>query len=77
MMAATITIGPTLEVGAPRLLFEGHFEVSDTGAGGYDVSSDRRFLMIESITPQRPVTHITVVLNWFEELKRTVAGEVK
>ena len=33
--------------------------------------------MIESTTPQQPVTHITVVLNWFEELKRTVAGDTK
>jgi hypothetical protein len=71
------SIGSTLAVGAPRLLFEGHYEASDTGTGGYDVSSDRRFLMIESITPQRPVTHITVVLNWFEELKRTVAADTK
>ena len=77
MMAATITIGSTLVVGAPRLLFEGHYEASDTGAGGYDVTSDRRFLMIESISPQRPVTHITVVLNWFEELKRTIASDTK
>jgi serine/threonine-protein kinase len=77
MMAARISIGSTLTVGAPRPLFEGHYEVSDTGTGGYDVSADRRFLMIEWAAPQQPVTHINVVLNWFEDLKRTVAADTK
>jgi serine/threonine-protein kinase len=77
MMAVAIAIGSTPTPGAAHLVFEGHYQVTDAGVAGYDVSSDRRFLMIESTTPQQPVTHITVVLNWFEELKRTVAGDTK
>ena len=76
-MSAEVNLKGEFKAEKPRLLFEGHYEASDTGAGGYDVTSDRRFLMIESISPQRPVTHITVVLNWFEELKRTIASDTK
>jgi len=36
-----------------------------------DVHPDgQRFLMLQSSRPELPVTHINVVLNWFEELKR-------
>jgi serine/threonine protein kinase len=42
-----------------------------------DVTPDgRRFLMLRaSEQPSPPVTHINVVLNWFEELKRRVPVE--
>ena len=32
----------------------------------------QRFLMIQPVEPEQPATPITVVLNWFEELKRRV-----
>jgi hypothetical protein len=53
------------------VVFEGHYRVSDAGVAGYDVSSERRFLMIESKASQ-VATRINVVLNWTEELKRLV-----
>ena len=77
MMAVTIAAGSTQTPGAAHLLFEGHYQIADAGIAAYDVSSDRRFLMIESTVPQQPATHITVVLNWFEELKRAVPGAAK
>jgi hypothetical protein len=70
MMAARIAPGSTPTMGSAHLLFERPHLISDTGSGGYDVSSDRRFLMIESVGPQQPATRINVVLNWFEDLKR-------
>ncbi len=44
------------------------------GHRNYDVSKDgKRFLMIKQVDEQpAPVTHLNVVLNWFEELKRLV-----
>ena len=39
----------------------------------YDVSSDgERFLMLKPAKPEPPLTRITLVLNWHEELKRLV-----
>jgi len=77
MMAVSVGTGATPTPGAARLLFEGHYQITDAGMAGYDVSTERRFLMIESTLPQQPVTHINVVLNWFEDLNQRVAGDKK
>ncbi|HJZ73781.1 MAG TPA: hypothetical protein VKE51_18695 [Vicinamibacterales bacterium] len=39
--------------------------------GDYAVAPDGRFLIVKAGTP-RPITEITLVQNWFEELKRRV-----
>jgi hypothetical protein len=73
MMAAEVAAHPSFAVGQARLLFEGTYatvakRVSE--GAGYDVSSDGlRFLMDKQ---SGEATHINVVLNWFEELKRRV-----
>ena len=70
MMAVDIAAEPGLTVGNPRLLFEGPYEQRSRRAN-YDVSlDDQRFLMVQE--SDRGSTHLTVVLNWFEELKRRV-----
>jgi hypothetical protein len=35
----------------------------------------RRFLMILPGEPEQPATQVSVVINWFEELKRLVPIE--
>jgi serine/threonine protein kinase len=70
----------TLTVGAPKTLLESAY-FSDAGpAPGrpYDLSSDGRFLMIkENATHDGRATpaSITVVQNWYEELKRLVPAK--
>jgi Tol biopolymer transport system component len=58
--------------GKPRLLFEKPGYLHTFPASGYDLSLDsQRFLMVKQ--EQRkptPVTEMTLVQNWFEELKR-------
>ena len=72
MMAVPIEAGPTFAFGQPRLLFEGTYELPDNRLGpAYDVSSDRRFLMLRRVGEERPM-EIRVVLNLDEELKRLV-----
>jgi hypothetical protein len=42
----------------------------------YDVSNDGRFLMIQpEEIKEQPVTHIVLVQNWFEELRRRVPAK--
>jgi hypothetical protein len=50
------------------MLFQGNY------AGSYDVAPDgKRFLMIKPPAgAQAPTDQVTVVLNWFEELRRRV-----
>ena len=68
-MAVTVTPGATLSVSAPRLLFEGRYRPGSNAVTPFGISSDgRRFLRIQQVQPDRPVTRIDVVLNWFSEL---------
>jgi len=79
MMAVDFTPGTPPRVGTPRLLFE--FDERDLasficgGARCYDVSPDgQRFYTVKlRLPPPKPVvTHINLIMNWFEELKTKV-----
>jgi serine/threonine-protein kinase len=71
MMAATITTEPVPTAGSPRMLFKGTYAETDTGGAGYDVAADGRFLMVQPVEAPQSATSINLVLNWFDELKRT------
>ncbi|MBI4471972.1 MAG: PD40 domain-containing protein, partial [Acidobacteria bacterium] len=77
LMAVPIQPGKTFEAGNPELLFELPF-IAPSFSREYDVAPDgQRFVMIKQAdaTEQGPRgPDVTVVLNWFEELKR-LAGE--
>jgi Tol biopolymer transport system component len=63
----------------PRLLFDKPGYISTFPLRTYDLSLDsQRFLMVklEQRKPT-PVTEMTLVLNWFEELKRLVPSKKK
>ncbi len=78
MMAAGFEPGSPPTLGTPRRLFE--FDSSDLRFAClpvrcYDVAPDgQRFYGVQArpVPPLPPVTHINLVLNWFEELKAKV-----
>ena len=72
MLSVAMATQPALTAGSPRTLFEGRYMRTDTGGAGYDVSADGRFLMVQPVEPEQAATHINIVLNWFDELKRRV-----
>jgi Tol biopolymer transport system component len=74
MMAVEIATQPGFSAGKPRMLFEGSYEPTVFTVANYDVAPDgRRFLMLKHSEQEAAApTHINVVLNWFEELKRRV-----
>jgi Tol biopolymer transport system component len=73
MMAVDVATQPSFTAGKPRMLFEGRYEPTPATAPNYDVSPDgQRFLMLKPSETEQAPTQITVVLNWFEELKRRV-----
>ncbi|HEY6219589.1 MAG TPA: protein kinase, partial [Gemmatimonadaceae bacterium] len=74
MMAVTIATRPTLNVGPPRVLYEGHFDTSATNASTYDVAENGRFLRAQPPESGRNPTQVGVVINWFEELKARVGA---
>ena len=70
MMVVSVTTEPTFSSSAPQVLFEERYQPEITGNPGYDVSLDgKQFLMVKQT--QRKAG-LTVVLNWFEELKARV-----
>ena len=72
-MAVEVTTEPALRVAKPVLLFEAWYATWNS-CRSYDVTPDgQRFLMVElGEIPSQPVTHINVVLSWFEQLKHRV-----
>ena len=76
MMVVSIqTRDQTLNAGKPERLFEGSYVSTHSNPPGfqyYDISPDgQRFLMLKEGTEEEPA-QITVIQNWFEELKRLV-----
>lgn len=66
VLAVPVTTSPTFHSGEPVTLFK-------TPNLLFGVLPDGRFLMRTS-TPAPPVTELEVVVNWFTELRRKVAG---
>lgn len=68
MLVAEISDQQELKAGRPHVLFELEFPTQ----GKYDVTPDaKNFIMIKR-GESPPLTRMTVVLNWFEELKQKV-----
>jgi serine/threonine-protein kinase len=71
MLAVEFETG-TGTAGRPEVLFEGSYNTDILGVGNqnYDAAPDGRFLMIRR--GEDSAVQITIVQNWFEELKRLV-----
>ena len=70
MMAVDIATQPDLIAQTPRMLFESADLLRVSTTPNYDVTRDgQRFLMVQR-TAQQPAPQLTVVLNWFDELRR-------
>ena len=77
LMVVEVTSGATFVAGPPRVLFTGRYRGTVNGNTPYDVTADgRRFLRVRQAQPQRAVTHIDVVLNWFARAPANRGGEM-
>jgi Tol biopolymer transport system component len=77
MMVVDVTLGDAFTAGKPRVLWQATGARYPGGTGGrtYDVAPDgQRFLMIQQrdSVSQPPITHVVLVQNWLEDLKRLV-----
>jgi serine/threonine-protein kinase len=72
LMVVEVSSKSTFGTIRPRLLFGGTFARGE-GFTNYDVFPDgKRFVMLNTGEQERAATEITVMLNWFEELKARV-----
>ena len=77
MMTVPIDTEPVFTPGRPEVVFEAQYRSAGGAARNYDVAPDgERFLMVKQGAPTDNAgdlaPEITVVLNWFEELKDRV-----
>ena len=72
MMAVDIRTQPTFDAGQPRVLFEVSPALRTRDGFRFDTHDGQRFLSVRRGELEVPATKLTIILNWFEELKRLV-----
>lgn len=73
VMVVELTTEPDLAVGTARMIVDRPY--ASGGGYAFDVTSDgQRLLMIKEGDQEATATQISVVLNWFDELKRLMAA---
>jgi serine/threonine-protein kinase len=73
MMAVSFITEPEVRVSKPQLLFEGRYKGGWPWGRNYDIAPDgKRFIMITDEELKTKPTRIRVVLNWSEELRRSL-----
>ena len=74
MMVVPIKFNPVFEAEVPKVLFQGEF--LDIGGFSYDITPDgKHFLMKESVVKEHTTTQISIIANWFEEIKQKQAEQ--
>jgi serine/threonine-protein kinase len=73
LLAATFRSEPSIQIGTPKILFQGPYRGDDYSGRFYDLAADgETFVLMKQPTEGQSVN---VVTNWFEELKRLVPTE--
>jgi serine/threonine-protein kinase len=76
LMGVTVTHGAAFSASTPHPVHEGRFLKSINGNTDSGIARDgTRFLRIQQVEPERAITHIDLVLNWFAELKQLAVGK--
>ena len=75
LMVMDVAASQGFTAGAPRVLYDGRYRAAQNANSNYDVAKDGRFLHIQQVQPDRAVTSIDVVLNWFTELARAASAK--
>ena len=68
-MAVEVKTTQGFVASTPRAIVNGRFRTSINGNTPYSVARDGRFLRVQQVQPDKPVTSIEIVLNWFQKLK--------
>ena len=78
LMGVRVTPGATWSSSSPQVINEGRFLRSINGNTCWTISPDgSRFLRIQMVEPERAITHVDLVLNWFSEVKQQVSRGAK
>ena len=68
MMAASVAAGAEMRIAKPHALFEGEFAKGTIDAANYDVTSDRRFVMVQAAEQSTTQPTLHILLHWFDTI---------
>jgi serine/threonine-protein kinase len=74
MMVARVEPGATFQNDAPRVLFDGIYNLRSESGVSYDVDAKGRFLMVRLAQDNAPASAVRMILNWTTALQRTMTG---
>jgi Tol biopolymer transport system component len=75
LLVVDVTTAPSFSASAPRTLYTGRFRDTVNGNTPFSITTDgQHFLRVQQVEPDRPVTHLDLVLDWRTELERAAAG---
>jgi len=70
LLGVTVAPGAEFSASPPHVVMEGRFFKTINGNTSWGVTRDgKRFLRIQQVVPDRAITALELVLNWFSELK--------
>ena len=69
IVSTSIETEPSFSAGKSQFLFETPYVEGETAYPNFDVTSDGRFIMIQSGL-ESVTSRLKVVVNWFEDLER-------
>jgi serine/threonine-protein kinase len=72
IMMSPIQTAPVFSIGTGREVFGGSYYQVQAGARQWDIASDGRFLMQESVDDETARPQLILVRNWVQELRRLV-----
>jgi serine/threonine-protein kinase len=79
MIVAAVHATVSFAAGTPKVLFKGKYVPGPGGSRNFDISPDgRRFIMIKDVEHTLEASardELTVVLNWFDELRQLVPAK--
>ena len=77
-MSVSVTPGAEWTASQPHVVNEGRFSSGRNGNTSWTITKDgTRFLRIQLVEPERAITHVELVLNWFSELKERLGSSTK
>jgi serine/threonine-protein kinase len=68
MMAASVAAGAEMRIAKPHALFEGEFAKGTIDAANYDVTGDRRFVMVQAAEQSTTQPTLHILLHWFDTI---------
>jgi serine/threonine-protein kinase len=75
LMGVTVTPGAAFSASNPKVVHEGRFLRTVNGNTSFSVTPDgKRFLRIQKVEPDRPITRVELVFNWFSEARQRGSG---